>query len=687
MANAERRGMLPTDLYELTAVSDPQLSPDGTRVAFITTRMDRSENAYRSSIWLIDLVGGAPRRLTTGQARDRAPRWSPDGRLLVFVSDRTGTDQLWILPSDGGEPWRLTGMRDRASAPAWSPDGTRLAFLAQVQPGTDPLRERDPGDPADEARVRVIERLKYRHNGEGFRDRPTQLFVVGVDGGTPRQLTFGEPEVEEPSWSPRGDEIAVVSAREPERDFDAISDIWVVRASDGSLRKVTTSEGPAASPSWSPDGERIAYIGHTHPEMGSGHNHRLRLVSAAGGDSRTLTDRLDRNLQIAFRPYPVPAPAWAPDGHTIYFLHQDRGAVVLSRIRDQGGEAELVVGGERCLSGFDLDRQGRAVVFTATAPTDPGELSTVDARSGLERQLTHFNAGWLGRVQLSAPERLQARAADGSPLDLWIMRPAAFQAGRRYPALINVHGGPHTQYGWPFFDEFQIQAAAGYVVVYGNPRGSHGYGEAFAIAIRGDWGNLDFGDVLAITDRAAEEPYVDAGRLGILGGSYGGYMTSWVVGHTTRFKAAVSERAVNNLFSQFGTSDIGSLHMAAAWGGTPQEIPQKYLEHSPVMYANQIQTPLLILHSEQDLRCCIEQGEQLYTALKRLRRTVRMVRFPGESHELSRSGKPQHRVERFHYILDWFGRFLGAAAAPQPAAVAAAREEQVRPEEAGAARR
>ncbi len=683
MANAERRGMLPSDLYELTTVSDPQLSPDGSRVAFVTTQMDR--NAYRSTIWVIDLVGSARRRLTAGQARDRSPRWAPDGRLLAFVSDRTGTDQLWLLPTDGGEPWKLTGMRDRVSAPAWSPDGTRLAFLAQVQPGTDPLRERDPKDPAEEAPVRVTERLNYKHNGEGFRDRPTQLFLVGPEGGTPRQLTFGEPDVEEPAWSPAGDEIAVVSAREPERDFDAVSDIWVVRANDGALRKVTTSEGPAAAPSWSPDGERIAYIGHTHPEMGGGYNHRLRLVPAAGGDSRTLTDRLDRNLQIAFRPYHVPAPAWAPDGHTIYFLHQDRGAVVLSRIRDQGGEVELVVGGERCLTGFDLDRHGRVVVFTASAPTDPSELSTVDPRSGLERQLTHFNADWRAQVQLSVPERLRARGADGTPLDVWIMRPAFFQPGRRYPTLVNVHGGPHTQYGWPFFDEFQVQAGAGYVVVYGNPRGSHGYGEAFALAIRGDWGNLDYADVLATTDRATEESYVDAERLGILGGSYGGYMTSWVVGHTSRFKAAVSERAVNNLFSQFGTSDIGSLHMTAAWGGTPQEIPQKYLERSPVMYAAQIQTPLLILHSEQDLRCCIEQGEQLYTALKRLRRVVRLVRFPGESHELSRSGKPQHRVERFHHILDWFERFLAAAG---PAGLAAAREERVRPEEAaGAARR
>jgi dipeptidyl aminopeptidase/acylaminoacyl peptidase len=237
---------------------------------------------------------------------------------------------------------------------------------------------------------------------------------------------------------------------------------------------------------------------------------------------------------------------------------------------------------------------------------------------------------------------------------------------------VNVHGGPHTQYGWSFFDEFQVQAGAGYVVVFGNPRGSQGYGEAFALAIRGDWGVRDYADVMAITDRAVQQPYIDGQRLGILGGSYGGYMTSWVVGHTQRFKAAVSERAVNNLLSQFGCSDIGSLHMADAWGGTPQELPEKYLERSPVMHAARIQTPVLILHSEQDLRCGMEQAEQLYVALKRLRREVRFVRFPGESHEMSRSGKPQHRVTRFEYILDWFARYL----APRPASPAAARRRE-----------
>ncbi len=673
MAKSRRRGMLPTDLYELTAVSDPQLSPDGTRVAFVATRMDRPRNAYFSAIWVVELAGGEPRRLTTGSNRDRSPRWSPDGLLLAFVSDRSGTDQVWILPADGGEAWKLTGMRDRVLALSWAPDGTRLAFLAQVVAGTDPLVERDPKEPPPDAPVRVIERLKYKFNGEGFRDHPAQLFVVRLKGGRPRQLTEGDVDVEDPTWSPTGDLIAFISAREPERDFDSISDVWVVSPERGDSRKVTRSEGPCASPRWSPDGRRIAYIGHAHAEMSGGYNHRLRLVAAQGGDSRTLTDRLDRSLGIALRPYHVPAPRWSPDGQTLYFLHQDRGAVVLSRIRDQGGDAELVAGGDRALGGFDLGRDDRTVVFSASWPTNPGELFIVDGQSKVERQLTQVNAAWLERVELSVPQRVEARSADGTAVDSWIMRPHGFQPGHRYPALLNVHGGPHAQYGWGFFDEFQVQAGAGYVVVYGNPRGSQGYGEAFALAIRGDWGNRDFADVMAITDRAVQQPYVDAERLGILGGSYGGYMTSWVVGHSQRFQAAVSERAVNNLMSQFGCSDIGSLHMADAWGGTPQERPEKYLERSPVMHAHGIQTPLLILHCEQDLRCGMEQAEQLYVALKRLRREVRFVRFPGESHELSRSGKPEHRVARFQYILDWFARYL-AVRAPSP--VGARRREE-----------
>ncbi len=659
MARSPRHGMLPSDLYDIVTVSDPQLSPDGTRAVFVATRMDRVQNAYRSAIWSTDLPGGPLRRLTGGLARDRSPRWSPDGRYLAFVSDRSGTDQLWILPMDGGEPWKLTSMRDRVASPSWSPDSTRLAYLAQVVAGTDPLVERDPGAPREPPKVQVVERLKYKFNGEGFRDHPAQLFVVALPGGRPRQLTVGDVDVEEPAWAPAGDAIAVASAREPERDYDSISDIWVVSAADGTLRKVTKSEGPASTPSWSPDGQRIAYVGHTHPEMGGGYNQRLRLVSAEGGDSRTLTDRLDRSLLIAFRPAHVPPPRWTADGQAICFLHQDRGAVVLGVIRAQGGETELVAGGARSINAFDLGRDGRTAVFTASAPANPGEVFTVDTLSRVERQLTQLNAGWLSAVELSVPERVEVHSQDGTPIDTWIMRPVAFQPGRRYPALVNVHGGPHAQYGWNFFDEFQIQAGAGYVVIFGNPRGSQGYGEEFALVIRGDWGHRDYADVMAITDSAAREPYVDADRMGILGGSYGGYMTSWVIGHTPRFKAAVSERAVNNLFSQFGCSDVGALHMADAWGGTPQEIPQKYLDRSPVMYVEQVHTPLLILHSEADLRCEIEQGEQLYTALKRLRREVRMVRFPGESHEMSRSGTPQHRVERFQHILDWFAAYLG----------------------------
>jgi dipeptidyl aminopeptidase/acylaminoacyl peptidase len=667
MSKLERRGMLPSDLYEIVAASDPQLSSQGTHVAFVATRMDRAQNRYWSNLWIVDVTAGQARQLTRGIHRDRSPRFSPDGRHLAFISDRSGVDQVWILPLEGGEPWKLTGLRDQASEPVWSPDGGSLAFLGQVATGTDPLRERDPGAPPDPPRVRVIERLKYKFNGEGDLDRPTQLFVIALDGGPPRQLTTGEPRVEEPAWSPNGREIAFVSAREPERDYDIVSDVWAVRLGDGALRKLTKGEGPVASPAWSPDGERLAYVGHTFPEAGGGYNVRLRLVSAQGGDSRTVTDRLDRSLMIAFRPAHIPAPVWAPDGTFVYFLHQDRGAVALSRIRPEGGEVDVVVGGDRSLTGFALAPDGRTVVFATSWATNPGEIFAVDVHSRFERQLTQLNRAWLSRVELSAPERIEARSSDGTVVDAWLMRPHGFQPGRTYPTLLNVHGGPHGQYGWPFFDEFQVQAGAGYVVVYGNPRGSQGYGEQFALSIRGDWGNHDYADVLAIADRAEQEPYVDRERMGVLGGSYGGYMTSWVVGHTDRFKAACSERAVNFLFSHFGTSDMGNIGMSSAWGGTPQERPDIYLERSPLMYVERMRTPLLILHSEQDLRCNLEQAEQLYVALKRLGREVRFVRFPGESHEMSRSGRPHHRVERFQHILQWFARYLGEAA-PAPAA-------------------
>ncbi|HEU5188052.1 MAG TPA: S9 family peptidase [Methylomirabilota bacterium] len=653
------RPMRPDDILKIRFVSDPRISPGGRRVAFVLTSLSQERDEYLSNIWMVDTTGGAPpRRFTTGPGRDTAPRWSPDGARLAFVSERERgkKGQLMVMPVEGGEALALTQLRNGVAAPAWSPDGTRLAFVSRVGGWQEPEseEERKKSRPA-----RVVTTLKYRFNGEGFiHDRPTHVFVVPAAGGAPAQLTSGDCPDSDPAWSPDGHSIAFVSARHEDRDYDDATDLWMVPAAGGTPRRVTDTIGPAMHPAFSPDGRTLAYLGRRHQNE-FGRNVRVFTVPVEGGAPRSLTDVLDRSCA----PLDL-APIWSADGAWLTFAAEDAGALSVYRVRAAGGAPapERVIGGERAVMGVSAATDG-TLAFVVTDPVTPPEVATCAADGSGERHLTDFNAAWRAEVALARPERFRFKRA-GLTVDGWIMKPVGFTAEGRYPGLLNIHGGPHAQYGWVFFDEFQVQAGAGYAVVYTNPRGSQGYGEAFTRAVVGDWGGGDFADVMAGLDEALRRaPWIDPDRLGVLGGSYGGFLTSWTVGHTDRFRAACSERAVNYHPSMFGTSDIGHLFNEVEIGGLPWEMPDKYAERSPLTHAKNIHTPLLIIHSEDDLRCPIEQGEQLFVALKKQRKDAVFVRFPDENHELSRSGKPRHRLERFRIILDWFTRRL----APEPA--------------------
>jgi dipeptidyl aminopeptidase/acylaminoacyl peptidase len=382
-------------------------------------------------------------------------------------------------------------------------------------------------------------------------------------------------------------------------------------------------------------------------------------MPVAGGVPTCLTIELDRTC-MPF--YSHVAPLWSADGQWITFAVEDQGAIPIYRVRADGTKApECIITGERQVIGLSASRHGAVLAFAAMDATSPAEVFACHADGTGEKPLTTLNQAWKAEVARSRPERLRYER-DGRQLDCWVMRPFGYQPGARYPALLNIHGGPHTQYGHHFFDEFQIYAGAGYAVIYTNPRGSQGYGEDFTRAVIGDWGGGDFADVMAGLDAAlCRYDFIDPERLGVMGGSYGGFLTSWTVGHTGRFKAACSERAVNNAYTLFGTSDIGPSFSEAQSGYLPWENMQWYIDHSPLTYAKDITTPLLIIHAESDLRCPIEQAEQLFVALKKQRKTVVFVRFPDEDHELSRAGKPRHRLERFRLILDWFTRFLHPA--------------------------
>jgi len=654
-----RRGMLLQDLTRIALVTDAQISPDGRRIAFVVTSLSEERDEYLSNIWIVDAVGGEPRRFTAGPRRDVEPRWSPDGTRLAFLSERSPKEklQLYVMPADGGEPTRLTSLENGAGSVAWSPDGTRLAFVSPVggqrEPESD--EERRKSRPA-----RVITSLKYRFNGEGFvYDRRPHVFVVALDGEAPRQVTDGDFIDADPVWTPDGRSIVFVSARHAERDEDDASDLWRVPAGGGTPEKLTATPGPIMLPAFSPDGGTIAFL--ARPGRNAfGRNIRAFTIPANGGDAVCLTSALDRSVGAVHVP-----PVWAPDGRSLIAAAEDHGDVGLWRVAARSGETpRRIVGGERVLNSYSVSADGRQLTFAASSVAAPAEVFVCGSDGSEERQLTGLNRVWREATSLASPERFRLTRA-GLEIDGWVMRPADFDSGRRYPALLSIHGGPHAQYGNGFFDEFQVYAGAGYVVIYTNPRGSQGYGEAFAQAVIGDWGGGDYADVMAVLDEAVKRyPFIDPDRLGVLGGSYGGFLTSWTVGHTDRFKAACSERAVNCQYTMFGTSDIGSTFNVVELGGAmPWEDMARYIERSPLTYAKNIVTPLLILHSEDDLRCPIEQAEQLFVALKKLRREVRFVRFPGENHEMSRSGRPRHRLERFRHILEWFAPYLGGRAA------------------------
>jgi dipeptidyl aminopeptidase/acylaminoacyl peptidase len=644
------RPLAPDDLYRLRWVSDVVLLPGGERVVYAVVGMDGDADEYRSDLWLFD--GEGNRRLTFGP-RDRRPELSPDGRSIAYLTGPgRGPAQAAVLPLDGGAPRVVTDRPDGVTEVRWAGD----ASLVVVAP-TRPADQEGVGDEELRRRPRRIRRAPYRFNDRGWiYDRPRHLYLVDLaEPGIPqgRALTSGDHDDWSAAPHPSEPVVAFVSARHETAELDGGSDVYTVDLVGGEPRRITETDGHWDFPAWWPDGSRLLVTGSA-PRL-EVRLHVPHVVDAAGGPCVRLSPD-----DVAGFVYGAsePRPRFVPGGVLVH-AHR-RGRVEIDRVGEDG-RRETVVGGDRQVGAFDASPDGRTVAAVASSPGRPAELHLV--REGDEERLTDLADELLAEVELVEPEEAWVASDDGTRVHAWIYRPPA-SATPSGAAVVNVHGGPQAQYGWGFFDEFQMYAAAGHVVVASNPRGSDGYGEAWAQAIVGDLGNLDWEDVRSVAETAAALPEVDPARVGIMGGSYGGFMAAWATSHSDRFACSIVERAALNFETIQGTSDIGLWFAPFLLGGTTLEHLEDLRRQSPMTYAARIRTPTLILHSEEDWRCPPEQAEQLFSLLRLVGTDVELVRFPGESHELTRTGAPRHRVERFEIVLEWLGRHLRDGGGP-----------------------
>ncbi|MGH8003143.1 MAG: S9 family peptidase, partial [Limisphaerales bacterium] len=515
---------------------------------------------------------------------------------------------------------------------------------------------------------RHITRLFHKLDGEGFLPKDgfhLWTFEVGTGKGT--QLTFGRFDELSPAFSPDGKWICFVSNRQPDPDRESLLiDLWVIPSGGGRMRKIPTPPGPVWMPAWSLDGKKIAYIGHANPDDAWGvENDHIWVVPADGRrETKDLTAGFDRPCNDSTicdmqEGHGIPAPVWSANGKRLFFMASDSGSTSLYSVPTSGGKVTRILTRPGHLQRFSAAKNAKAAALIFSDFFIPTEIFTLklSEKAAQAKQITSISREFLDGIWLTRPEPASFKSFDGTPVGAWIMKPPNFKPNRKYPAIVQIHGGPRAQYGVSFFHEFQLLAARGYVVFFSNPRGSQGYGEAFAGAIVGDWGNLDYKDVMAGTDELVKKPFVDPKRVGVTGGSYGGFMTNWIVGHSNRYKAAITGRSVVNQYSMSGSSDIGHEvyreMKAHIW-----DEPDKLLRLSPISYVKNVRTPLLILHNEFDLRCPVGQAEELFLSLKYLKRKVEFVRFPEEPHGLSRHGRPDRRLARLGWILKWFDRYL-----------------------------
>jgi len=661
-STSKKRPVRPEDNYLLRGVSDPQVSPDGRRVSYVVRANDRETNERQASIWLAPADGKTPARRFTFGKKDSSPRWSPDGRHLAFIGDRGDKGQVFLAPLDGGEGRQLTKEKHGVNEIAWSPDSTRIAYIAR----TGHHKESKERNPVEKAAPRVIRNLRYRLDTIGYFDeRRTHIFVADTASGAAKQITDGDWYDSQPSWSPDSKQIVFTSDRERLRhDRQFRADVWLVAASGGRARKLTRSRGAASYPSFSPDGRLVAYTGHEHGEASMAKNTHIMVVpAAAGGAPRSVSAAIDNTVAVAG---PSRSYFWLRDGKALVFLVAERGTQALYRAGIANGAATRVLDGDRQIHEFSLSPDGTQIAFTASSISTPPELYTTSVGGGSrERNLSHANDELLAAGRLGATRRVVHRAPDGLPIESFVLYPPDYKPGRRYPLVLNIHGGPHGQHPTRGFGmRPQALAGAGYVVLMPNPRGSCGYGEAFTAMCVRDWGGKDFEDLMGAVDMLVRKGIADPARLYVTGYSYGGFMTTWTVGHTGRFKAAIIGAPVADHISMRGTTEIPTFSDYEVV--SPFDDVEAAWQNSPLSHLPNCTTPVLIEHHEGDLRCPIGQAEEIFQTLKMLGKEVEFLRYPGGFHILEYHA-PSQDVDYMQRATAWFDAHGGAkkhAAAP-----------------------
>lgn len=655
-----KTGISAEDLFHMKSVTDPKLSPDGSMVIYVQTSINQAEK-YISNLYMYSLITSETKQWTFGENRNTAPSWSPDGKYISFLSDRSGKKQVHIILSSGGECRQLTHFINGASEPIWSPCSRKLLLSTMVAENETLFSVKADKHPSKE--VRRYDRIKYKWDDKGyFSSQYNQLAIVDIENGESSLLTGDQTDSYPSAWSPDGSQIAYISSDPLKSDDDLFTDIYIMDVDKKFSRKVTGSSGYFRDPKWSPNGEYLSFIGHNKEFAGATFS-KIWLYSALDGTTQCLTEGWDVEIgDFAIGDFQMgavdPGILWTNDSQGFYFLISDYGNTGVYYGSIEGAMYPSILDPQH-VYGLTIDPESHRAIVAISTPIHPGDLFVYNLMTGDKEQISFVNDEFLQGKALSLPEPITFQSMDDLPIHGWIMKPSNFEENKKYPLILEIHGGPHMMYANSYVHEFQTLVNEGYAILFINPRGSVGYGQSFANANRGDYGGMDYKDLMSAVDYVLETyDFIDPKKLGVTGGSYGGFMTNWIISHTNRFKAAVTQRCISNWVSFYGVSDIGYYFTEWEVGGNAIDSAEKLWHHSPLKYVANVQTPLLLLHGEKDYRCPIEQSEQFFVALKRQKKEAVLVSFPDANHEVSRSGSPKMRLSHVTEIKEWFNTHL-----------------------------